>query len=269
MLLIAGRFKKKVINHLHGADFSQFYQRSGILKTLLKKAYQTVDTSIVLTKSMAAEFDHFPDMEKEVISNFCPSDFDQDIVKGESLTVVFYSNLMKSKGILDFLEAARIIADLRPDIIFQIGGRYMGDHLMSATQIKNRVEAFLTLNHSLNIEYKGEICPKDRFAFLSNSSIFVLPTYYPIEGFPLTILEAMRCGNVIITTDHNYLSDVISGKNGALIPPCDVAAIVQQLLRYLNDKKLLNQVQQYNVKEAKSNYTENRFLKDIKVILRV
>ena len=43
----------------------------------------------------------------------------------------------------------------------------------------------------------------------------MLPTYYKMEGQPISILEAMATGNVILTTRHAGIPDVVTdGKHG-------------------------------------------------------
>ena len=269
MLLIAGSLKKRVVNHLHGADFSQFYDRSGMLKTLLKKAYQTVDTSIVLTKSMVAEFDDFPDMKKEVIPNFYPKDFDKDILKSKRITVVFFSNLIKSKGILDFLEACKLVYAERPEIQFKIAGEFMSDGYCSKEQIKNLTYSFIKLNRQVNLNFVGKLNTIDRFEFLVESSIFILPSYYKSEAFPLTIIEAMRCGNVIIATKHNYLPDVVKSENGMLVNTHSPMEIKEAILKYVDDEVLMKKTQDYNIQVAIDRYSEALYLESVKKVIGV
>ena len=268
MLLIAGSLRKRVVNHLHGADFAKFYTRYEILKPLLKIAYQSVSTTIVLTRSMEKEFNHFPLMKKIVVPNFYPKDFDnKELKKDKRIVVTYFSNLLKSKGIFDFLEAAKLVHQEKPDVQFVVAGKCMGDHLMNGHQMKEGVNDFLMNNQDLSLEYIGEIDPFDRFAFLAQSHIFVLPTYYPTEGFPLSIIEAMRCGNVIITTDHNYLTDVIGSKNGTIVAPRNINVLAQAILYYINDAQLMTEIQNYNREEAQSKYSESTYLQSIKELI--
>lgn len=47
---------------------------------------------------------------------------------------------------------------------------------------------------------------------------FALPTRYPNEGQPISILEAMGNGMFIITTDHAGIPDIVEdGVNGIVI----------------------------------------------------
>ncbi len=268
LLFYADYKKKRIINHLHGGDFKRFYEKAGWLRPLLKKAYKTIDTSIVLTPSMAREFDDFHNMKIVSVANFYPSDFDDVVLPTkQNLEISFLSNLICSKGILDFLKAIKLVAEKRPGITFKIAGRFMGDHIMSATQVEKNVRQFLDSNKNIRLVFEGGLKPEDRYSFLSTSSIFVLPTYYPTEGFPLSIVEAMRCGNVIITTFHNYLSDIVKSENGCLVKPMDVEGIFNSILKYTDDIDLLQKTQNHNRRQAKLKYSQSIYTSKVRQVI--
>jgi glycosyltransferase involved in cell wall biosynthesis len=271
MLLLAGYKGTRVINHLHGADFRDFYENSNkLVKSFIRRSYNNIDTSIVLTTAMTREFEAFHSMKKEVVSNFYPKDFDeQALSKKGKLMITFLSNIRQSKGILEFLNAAKVICNSKSDIFFQVAGDYMSDHLMTTSEITNEVVFFMKTNQHLSIEFIGKLTPEERFEFLNKSEIFVLPTYYPTEAFPLTIIEAMRCGNVIITTDHNYLPEIINSNNGSIVAPGNVGEIVDAILRYAEDKTLMKVIQEYNISEAKSKYSEENYVSSVKYLIGV
>ena len=68
-LSIAVMKRIKLINHLHGADFKEFYKNAGFIKSIIKWAYKKVDTSIVLLEEMKDQFKAFPKMKLEVVPN--------------------------------------------------------------------------------------------------------------------------------------------------------------------------------------------------------
>lgn len=270
ILILAKTKKIKVVNHLHGADFKRFYNNSkGIYKHLLKSAYQGVTESIVLTPSMVREYEDFVQMRIHVVPNFYPKDFDKPVQSNTGrLVVSYFSNLMKSKGIMEFLYAAKIVLEKGEPVVFQLAGDYLSDHLASRDQIRLEVENFFKENENLNINYSGKIDPDTRFDFLSGSDIFVLPTYYPTEGFPLSIIEAMRCGNAVIATNHNYLPEFLNEANGIMVEKMDVEGLADALLELLYDNDRLERIQKFNIKEAAHRYSQDNYLTRIKSLLR-
>lgn len=72
---------------------------------------------------------------------------------------------------------------------------------------------------------------------LSRACVFVLPTNW--EGFPLSILEAMRAGLPIVANDVGGVREaVIDGYNGFLTPRGDLDQFTSSLECLLNDEDL-------------------------------
>ena len=55
------------------------------------------------------------------------------------------------------------------------------------------------------IFYHGPLYGMQKKDFLKALDIFVLPSFYASEAMPISIIEAMRSGCVIIATEHHYL----------------------------------------------------------------
>jgi glycosyltransferase involved in cell wall biosynthesis len=266
LLLLSRIGNRKVINHLHGADFDSFIQGyPKLFRPILLFAYQAVDSTIVLTQGMKKEFESLPAMKTAVVPNCYPREFDTiESIPSPTMHVCFFSNLLASKGIFDFLEAAKSIHAANDKVKFMIAGSYMSDHLMSASQVKELVQTFLKMNNQIPIDFVENLAPVDRLEFLKLSSILVLPSYYPSEGFPLVFAEAMRCGNAIVTTEHNYLTEIISKKNGAIVPIQNPSSIASVVLDLLADMKLLGQIHKYNCEYAIANYAEDNYIKKVR-----
>jgi len=72
---------------------------------------------------------------------------------------------------------------------------------------------------------------------LAASQIFVLTSRW--EGFPRSILEAMRAGLPVVASDVGGVSEsVVDGVTGFLVPRRDVTAVKERLERLLLDPKL-------------------------------
>lgn len=83
--------------------------------------------------------------------------------------------------------------------------------------------------------------PNDDLVSLYNlASLFVFPSLE--EGFGLPILEAMRCGAVVIGSNTTSIPSVI-GCEEALFDPTDPAAIAAKMLHVLEDKNFREQLQ--------------------------
>jgi glycosyltransferase involved in cell wall biosynthesis len=78
----------------------------------------------------------------------------------------------------------------------------------------------------IKLEFLGE--QRDVTTTLASSHLFVLSTNW--EGFPVSILEAMRAGLPVIATDVDGVREAVrSGDNGFLVPAGDLNALVEAL----------------------------------------
>jgi glycosyltransferase involved in cell wall biosynthesis len=122
------------------------------------------------------------------------------------------ARLLKDKGVLDFVEAARRLKPQFPTAEFQILGHF--DPNPSAIS-KAQMDAWVK---------EGVV------TYLGN--VFVLPSYYR-EGIPRSILEALSTGRAIITTDLPGCRDtVVDGDNGYLVPAQDPLRLAEVMMRF-------------------------------------
>ena len=136
------------------------------------------------------------------------------------------SRLIRDKGVVEYLEAARKLHKLRPEARCVLVGPF--DTNPSAI----KPEELQSYIDDGSVEYVGE--HKDVQPFLRACTAYVLPSYH--EGTPKTVLEAMACGRPAITTDAPGCRETVTdGVNGYLVPVRDVDAIVTAMERMLDD----------------------------------
>lgn len=136
------------------------------------------------------------------------------------------SRLIRDKGVVEYLEAARKLHQKRPEVKCVLVGPY--DTNPSAI----RPEELQSYIDDGSVVYAGE--QKDVQPYIRSCTAYVLPSYH--EGTPKTVLEAMACGRPAITTDAPGCRETVTdGVNGCLVPVKDVDAIVAAMERLLDD----------------------------------
>lgn len=140
------------------------------------------------------------------------------------------ARMLRDKGIVEFIEAAKIVRSRCPSARFQLLGS-LDPNPSGFTRDE--------LQHYLDgsgIDYLGET--RDVRPYLAAANVFVLPSYYR-EGLPRTILEAMATGRAVITTDMPGCREtVIRNFNGFLVPPRDVTALAAAMSRFAQEPAL-------------------------------
>jgi len=258
----------KIVNHLHGSDFYEFLHSSPKwYQRILFKSYEKVDTSIVLLKNMKNQFRDFKRMRVEVVPNFYDKELDEKLVKKDEnrVNLVYLSNIMSSKGIFELINAFEKLSQKCDNISLNIAGGFIGDEYISTADVEKKFYDKIGANKK--ITYLGKIYGEDKVNLLQNSDVFVLPSYYKSEAFPISIIEAMACENAIVTTNYKYLPDVVSEQNGVLVEPRSVNSLVNGIKSLINDQKKLREMQKYNRVEAKEKYSLDKYIKNLRKIV--
>lgn len=137
-----------------------------------------------------------------------------------SNSFLMIARILKDKGVIEYLEAARVVKKKYSDAKFVLLGPFdTNPNSLNFESIKPYID-------DNTIEYVGE--QKDVRPYILNCSIKVLPSYH--EGVPRAILEAMAMGRAIITTDAPGCREtVIEGNNGFLVPVKDIDTLAKRM----------------------------------------
>ena len=84
-----------------------------------------------------------------------------------------------------------------------------------------------------DIIFTGYVKDDDAYTLYSNALVYCLPSLY--EGFGLPILEAMKCGCPVITSDFSSTAEV-AGDAGLLVDPLSVDAIADAMTKVYTDE---------------------------------
>ncbi len=100
-------------------------------------------------------------------------------------------------------------------------------------------------------------------------TIFILPTYYAMEGQPISILEAMATGNLILTTNHAGIPDIFEdGVNGYFVEKQNIKSIVTKIKFATFDETNSDTIRLQNYNIAKRKYTVQNFIKNIEKVFK-
>lgn len=140
---------------------------------------------------------------------------------GKKPVFTMISRLTGSKGVNEYIKAARIVKQMYPEAIFNLIGPIDDNADINQKKLQQaHIEG--------TVKLIGKV--EDVRPFLKETMVFVLPSYYP-EGIPRSILEAMAMGRPIITTNSTGCKEtVIDGENGFLVPPRDVNSLVDKMV---------------------------------------
>jgi glycosyltransferase involved in cell wall biosynthesis len=179
----------------------------------------TMEKEMLTNRYGALNFHVLPNA---VNTSFHPAHL-ESIKKGK-LKLVFVGRINASKGIHVISDAFKYLADYMDRFTFEIFGA--GPDLDSwVTSLK--------CYPGLNFAYKGIVGGKDKWQALCNADIFLLPSIHS-EGMPISILEAMAVGCVVIVTDDASITSVVTNNQTGLVisknKPQQLALKIKQLI---------------------------------------
>ena len=165
----------------------------------------------------------------------------------ETLRIVFMARIVKEKGIFlifEMIEKYILLADkfnkkITVDFYGQISPNDKLDFMFNINKFKNIVT------------YKGVLDPKDIYEHLAFYDVLLLPTFYPGEGFPGTILDAYISGIPVIVTRWKQIPEFIDeGESGFLIE-YDVDSLFEKVQLLANSRSLLNEMKKHAYSKSK------------------
>ncbi|PWJ40934.1 glycosyltransferase family 4 protein [Sediminitomix flava] len=255
-ILLAKILEREIVLHVHGNYLgTEFKNLKGIKKKIFKLLISFSDKGIVLSQSLRGNLTPFIDDSKIFeLPNFVDSNlFGSDSKETEELKLLYMSNLMEEKGINEFLEALSILKNKGVNYSAKIAGQI---------DLLNK-ERLLAIIKDLedNVEYLGVVKGNEKRNLLWESNIFVFPTYYKMEGQPISILEAMATGNIILTCEHAGIPDIFKpGVNGFYIEKKSSESIANQIEEIYNNLPMNSNMINFNIDTTQKEYTIERFI---------
>ncbi|MFG0806995.1 glycosyltransferase family 4 protein [Pseudomonas fluvialis] len=161
--------------------------------------------------------------------------------------VSFAARMLKDKGVVEFVEAARTLRKRGVDARFQLIGDV--DHHNPACISYENIEEW---RREGVVEYLG--FRNDIPNLFSSSNLVVLPSYR--EGLPKVLLEAAACGRAVVTTDVPGCRDAITpGVTGLLVPVKNAEALADAIQLLVEDPALRQRMGEAGRKLAETEFT--------------
>ena len=141
------------------------------------------------------------------------------------VTFLMVARLLRDKGLLEYIEAARLVRKAHPAVRFGLLGPLdPNPEGISPKELE-------LIRREGCVEYLGE--SSDVRPFIAAAHVVVLPSYR--EGTPRSILEAMSMGRAILTTDvPGCRATVESGRNGLLVEPRSAESLADGMLELID-----------------------------------
>ena len=198
------------------------------------------------------------------IESFVSAPFDAASPEDKIPHLLFLSNLLISKGVVVLLDSLKVLKEKGCRFVCDfVGGETveMDAAMFQAEVVKRGLEGMVV--------YHGRKYGKDKEAFLNGADIFVFPTFYHNECFPLVLLEAMQHRLPCVSTTEGGIPGIIDeGKTGFLVPKYNAAILANKIETLLTDSALRQRMGEAGRRKFEKEFTLEVFEKRMAEILK-
>lgn len=247
-IFILRRYSKKlkIVLKIHGSQSVFVLTKTNLLK---KYVFNKSSQLLVLSSQERKIFLSIglPENKVQVTANVIDKNIykvDPDFKVKAGITsgttvLLFVGRFMAEKGILDLIEACKLLKDKQRNFkLFCLG---------NGPLFSEAVQKVLSYGLNENVELKGHIAEAEAAYYYSNCDILILPTYHE-EGFPMAVFQAVGAGKPVITTQIRGAADYMTEYENCLwVEAKNPQQLCSQITNLANDKPMQEKMKYNNL----------------------
>ncbi|MFD1031871.1 glycosyltransferase [Metaplanococcus flavidus] len=241
----------------HGGDLDQMPNKSPLIRKLTALILKNADEVIVVgegLKENVQALQEVPENRLHVISMGVDTDTFKPLAKEglavtisatENPAVLYVGNIIRAKGLLELVEAFKLVQDQFPTASLNLIGSRKDANFTE--QLKNKIS-------DLQLESVHFIDPQPQEQinqWMNASDILVLPSH--IEGFGLVALEGMAAGIPVVGSEVGGLKYLLAEKRGVLFEKGNhdmladsIKAVLVNKEELIDEEKIRNTVEEHS-----------------------
>ena len=255
-----GEFKTRLYDSSSLKDYFRLIKDTGYVlinyfgrqRNFILGSDKVIAVSQAVKKAIVEET-FVPEEKVAVIYNGVdPAKFNLTVAKQEEGKVkfIYIGRIVRSKGLFDLI---KVFKEVNPE---KASLELVGDGA-DFDELKGLV-AGLTLEK--NVTFSGKLSYDEVIKKYLAADVFVLPTLR-VEGFPMTLPEAMLAGLPVIASNLGGISDAIKdGETGFLVPPGDHKILKEKIELLTEDAILRNSLGERARQKALNDFTLEKML---------
>ncbi|WML41215.1 glycosyltransferase [Neobacillus sp. OS1-2] len=261
-LLFKKLFKKRLIVTAHGGDIDKMAKRNKRLFQLTKSILQQADHVIAVGNELHHEIVTKFSVKQQNVSIlnmgvnreiFKPIDMgaarEQCWLEKDAKIILFVGNLLEQKGLIELIEAARLVHERDTDVQLVIIGAEKDPNFKRF--IENKIMDFHLQNMVTILDTKEQ---PEIAVWMCAADCLVLPAH--IEGFGLVALEAMACGTPVIGTNVGGLKTLLAGGAGEIVSAKNSSDLANSISQVLASEEIRSKLIKNGFKKAEENDQE-------------
>ena len=245
VLLIGKWQKKKIIMHMHGGGFKDFYYRNELNKIYIRAILGLADKIICLSEEWNKFYSIDMNLQNTIIVENSV-EIKKDCIKrnfGGKIRLLFMGKICNEKGIFELINFLSTNEKFKEGKI-QLSICGIGEDLRIKELISKQP-------YQTHIQYHGWVEGEKKEALIKESDVYILPSHF--EGVPISILEAMAHAKPIIATNVGGIPSLVRNEyNGWIIEPCELNTLDSIFDKIFEDPELLEKLGKNSYLEAQA-----------------
>jgi len=271
------RFGVKIISISHGTAIGEYKTVFSSIDSLKDMIHLILDTAYVLmnfftrqrkfvlhsnkivavsyaVKDALIEETFIPREKIEVIHNGRDYKFFDELKVEKNndgvIRLIYVGKIIKSKGVFNLIDIVKNMSAKNIKVSFLGDGEDM-DLFERKAASEGLEDVFC---------FCGKLPHKDVVSSLLMSDIFILPSLR-VEGFPMTVIEAMFAGLPVVASDIGGIREAVDdGITGFLVCPGDISLFREKLEILIDDEKLRSEMGWNAKSKALKNFSVDAML---------
>jgi len=262
-LLVAKLLRRRVVYQVHGGALPQdFFAGKPLLAALLHRVLRLPDLIVLLAQQELQAYRAFdPALPLSVIANAIdlpPDPADKMTATAGPLSLAYVGRLAAEKGLFELVEAAAEVVRAGRLLTVTVAGGGPDE-----AALRERVTRLGLDGH---VNFVGPVFGEQKTALLNNADVFGFPTRHR-EGLPYALLESMAARTPVVICPVGAIPDVMQdGVHGIFVPPGDVGALRDAILRLDQDRALLRRMGKACRERVQAHYSLDRLSADFQAV---
>jgi glycosyltransferase involved in cell wall biosynthesis len=256
-LFVLKIFRKKVLLHLRTQGVKKQTDKSWVKKKFFTLLFKNTEVICISNHLYEDIKDVYPKRPFIVNNGIEIININKEINNNPEPVILFFSNLSQKKGVLDLIEALRILKENKIKFKANIVGPEYEIKITFLQQLINQYN----LNECVAV--RGGKYAEEKLKCFREADIFVFPTHF--EAFPGVLLEAMQFELPTIATNEGGIPEIIDhGFTGYLVEKNNINELSKKLEMLITNPELRKEMGKNGRNKFLENYTLDIFEANMK-----
>lgn len=227
----------KTVFHYHAGGLPEYLETAGLLGEMARRVYSGADLSVEISKSQHSPGRLFCAKNTVYVSNGLDVELPPRSRPADAeVRVLFLGALNEGKGVLDVIRATRIARAGGCRFHVEMVGAWASD------VFQKEAEALVNEYDLADVvHFPGPMKGAEKWQAYADADLFIFPSHYEAENFPLVLIEAMAFGLPIVSTHWRGIPQLIGDSGAAMLMDVNAPEQYAEALQSLNDNAQLRE----------------------------